>query len=55
MTTITDPIALVQLLGLLSERLAEVRDRQAQREVVQQIMDAAVLFLVVTAEGNRDE
>jgi hypothetical protein len=48
--TITDPIALRQLLGLLSERLAEAHDRKAQREVVQRIFNAAAMFLVVTTQ-----
>jgi hypothetical protein len=52
--TVTNPIALRQLLGLLSERLVEEYDREAQREVVQKIMDAAAMFLVVTSRENRD-
>jgi hypothetical protein len=47
----TDPIALRQLLGLLSEQLSEEYTREAQREVVQRIFDAAAMFLVVTARG----
>jgi hypothetical protein len=52
--TITDPIALRQLLELLLEQLVEEYDREAQREVVQKIMDAAAMYLVVTTQENRD-
>ena len=51
--TITDPIAIRQLIVLYSEQLAEARTRKEQRELVQQILEAALNFLVVTQE-NRD-